>query len=154
MISQYSGYLKIIIQCQKFFRLEFFQFSSIFFLKSLGYTNTKGSGSKRSRSPSKNGIYDPISIPINFRDLKWSKSIENDLNWSRSWKDRRSAMHCLESTERPVELLYWSRRFGGLWFPIGSLEDLFKDPIQTRFILSPSFYQSTSSCFLKIMILW
>ena len=52
------------------------QCSSIFFLKSLGYTNTKGSGSKRSWSHSKNGIYDPILILINFRDLKWSKLIE------------------------------------------------------------------------------
>ena len=40
------------------------------------------------------------------------------------------------------------------WFPIGSLGDLFKDPIQTRFISSPSFYQLTSSCFLTIIILW
>ena len=50
-------------------------------------------GSKRSRSLPKNGIYDLISIPIIFRDLKWLKWIENGIFDLFSIKDRRSAKH-------------------------------------------------------------
>ena len=55
----------------------------------------KDLGILRSRSPPKYGIYDPISILIYIWDLNWSKSIEIDLNRSRSWKDLRSAKHWL-----------------------------------------------------------
>ena len=97
-----TNYYTVFQLCQKIFSKIPWSFGfctylwveiNKFFLKSLGYTNIKGLGSKRSRSLPKNGIYDLISIPIIFRDLKWLKWIENDLNRSRLWKDRQSAKH-------------------------------------------------------------
>ena len=61
--------------------------------KSGVFWGLKDLGILRSRSPPKYGIYDPISILIYIWDLNWSKSIEIDLNRSRSWKDLRSAKH-------------------------------------------------------------
>ena len=63
--------------------------------KSGVFWGLKDLGILRSRSPPKYGIYNPISILIYIWDLNWSKSIEIDLNWSRSWKDLRSAKHCV-----------------------------------------------------------
>ena len=63
--------------------------------KSGVFLGLKDLGILRSRSPPKYGIYDPISILIYIWDLNWSKSIEIDLNRSRSWKDLRSAKHWL-----------------------------------------------------------